>query len=142
MTPRVQTTLAFLISGMMLAFATTFIMIDELRPFLEGQAASSPEWQARLAGIYPFPSVTEVRMLYAALNLIPMMAPLFFARRWAAWVTMGCGTLLGVSNLSDGVFDLMLGGRPLLGVAFVLAVGAPALAGVVCAWRWSREGLG
>jgi len=140
MSARLQTAIGFLASALALAFLTLFIMIDLARPLLDGSGPADPETVRAIAEqLYPLPAVTEVRAFYLLAGLLPILLPALGDRRALAWACLLVGTLLTAGNLQDGIGAFLLGGRPLLGIAYMLAVGLPAAIGLAGAWRWARQ---
>jgi len=137
LSPRIQAAGGFLAAALALAFATLFIMVDMLRPVLEGsgQDALRPIAEA----LYPFPAVTEVRIAYCMLALLPILLPLFLKGKAGAATTLGLGVLITLVNLQDAVGGYLLGDRPMLGVLFAASILLPSLVGIAGAWRWWRS---
>lgn len=136
---RVKTAVAFLTSAVALLCVTIFAVTDGLRPFLEGIDPNSAEAKALLADLFPFEGVTEVRMIYGAFILMPIILPLLFRGKIAAWTTLILGALLTAVNIEDAVGTFILADRLVFGLAFLISVGVPALIGIVSAFAWSRS---
>jgi hypothetical protein len=139
MNHRVQVSLGFLASGLSLMFITLFAVFGKLEPLLRGGDPGSPEIQALLAEIYPFESVAEVRAIYGVVCLVPILAPILSGARVAAWLAFVIGLLTTLINLQDAVAAYMLNGEIVFGAAFLVSVGAPAIIGLIAAWRWARS---
>lgn len=136
--PRLALAVSYLASLVALMAVTIFALVSAIRPALEGKVAASPEVQAMLAELYPFAEVGEARMIWTALNLVPVLLALLTRSRIAAWVTIVLTALLTLVNVQDAVGTFILGGRALFGIAFALSVAVPALIAIGFGWRWAR----
>lgn len=139
MTARAQVSIAFLASGLSLMFITIFAVFGLLEPLLRGADPASPEMQAVLDAIYPFAGVGEVRAIYGAICLIPILAPVLSAHRAAAWTALVAGAMTSLLNLQDAISAHLLNGEVVFGLAFLVSVGGPAVIGLLAAWCWARE---
>src|SRR3546814_4940297 len=84
--PRLQAAIGFATAAIALAFVTLFVMVDMLKPALE--QGTGEDLAPIVAALYPFPAVTEVRIAYCIIALLPILLPLCFGGRIAAIPTL------------------------------------------------------
>lgn len=135
---RLQAAMCFLTSSLALAVVSLFALAEAIRPWLHGEPQDAAVIQNMLAEMYPFEWVNEARLIYGGVLLLPVLIPVLFRGRWAAWLTLVLSVLLTLVNLEDALLTFVLGGMPLFGSAFMAIVGVPALLGMSFVWRWLR----
>src|SRR3546814_7710383 len=99
--PRLQAAIGFATAAIALAFVTLFVMVDMLKPALE--QGTGEDLAPIVAALYPFPAVTEVRIAYCIIALLPILLPLCFGGRIAAITTLAAGALVTLINVQDAI---------------------------------------
>lgn len=135
--PRLQAAVGFVAAATALAFVTLFVMLDMLQPVLE--EGGGADLKPIIAAIYPIPAVTEMRLAYCSVALLPILLPLCFAGRIAAGTTLVLGAIVTLLNVQDAIGGQLLAGRPVLGLLFIIVVALPSSVGLAGAWRWWRQ---